>query len=93
MLTCPASIAHAQSSSRQLDLSLPPNVGAGNSRSDQELDIGAAPTPIERPRGWQLETGSFRDDSPSARLKRGQGEGPLDTYSGIRLRAPLQGVP
>ena len=91
-LLCPASIANGQSSSQPLDLSLPPGLGTGNSRSDQELDIQADPKLLDKRKGWRLEAGQFSDDSPTAQLQPGHGA-EFDSYSGIRLRAPLQGVP
>jgi hypothetical protein len=93
MLLCPASATNAQSSSEDLDLSLPPVASFGDERSNQELDIGYDSKPVGSQKQWRLDSGDIEDDSLAARLRLRQGDGPLDRYSGIRLRVPLGETP
>ena len=91
MLLCPTFATNAQSSAEELHLSLPPIASVGGERSNQELDIGYDSKPVGSQKQWRLDSGEIEDDSVAARLKLRQGDGPLDRYSGIRLRMPFGG--
>jgi hypothetical protein len=93
MLLCPASATNAQNLAEELDFSLPPVASVGDERSNQELDIGYDTKPVGSRKQLRLDSGDIEDVSMAARLRLRYGDGPLDRYSGIRLRVPLGETP
>ena len=93
ILMCFAPVTQAQQPPTQKpDPALSQEVRSGHPGSSQELDIGVGPKLSGgQERWWRLRSGHFDDDSPATRLQPGQDDGPLDTYSGIRLGLPLGG--